>query len=106
MKLTLWELISGYVRVWFSGYFGVSSHSFRYDDNRWDTLLSELLDEENLQVYSEDGYRYTVKINGVEIWISNKYYYYGSGSNQKVPSIKTMLRLEKLINMKLKEGTK
>ena len=64
----------------------------------WDAKLKELLDkyEDSAEVD-----KYTIRLGETEVWIANRFYYYGSAYcvpniPQKSPSLKTMFRLAKL----------
>lgn len=68
----------------------------------WDKKLNQMMDENKTVEY---GYL-TVCIDGIEVWVSNRWYSYAHphGSKNKLPavrpSIKTMIRFSKYIDNK------
>jgi len=97
-----------------------SMYQMKYN-KEWDEKLNNLMDEEwesfYLYLYTGDDKKpepevYTIYINDVRIWVANKWYSYGNRyagfgevacwENSR-PSIKTMMKLDRLVNHLKKE---
>ncbi len=63
----------------------------------WDAALNRLIDKHWQSVKVD---RYTATLGGVEVWISNAFYAYGTHYRAEFevrPSVKTMRRLDSLV---------
>lgn len=101
--MKLWK-ITGYLSVLINTWCGLL---FQQKFNKkWDTELNTLMDN-NWQSAVLMG-EYTIKFNSVEVWVRNRYYSYGHNyshgrSSEYRPSIKTMVKLNRLVEY-LKEN--
>lgn len=69
----------------------------------WDRVLNEVLDQYESEITSEMVEKYTLKIGGQEIWISNYPYSFGyidsiSSDKQRLPYALTRKRLKKIVD--------
>lgn len=105
----------GYIIVMLSTGFGLM---FQQDyGKQWDEKLSKLLEEEwetaTIEVYNRSKPEtHVISFGDVTVWVGNKYYGYGhryehftqvAWWENKRPSIKTMLKLDRLVAYKIQE---
>lgn len=96
--MKLWK-ITGYLSVLIDTWCGLLFR--RKFNKKWDTELNALMDN-NWQSAVLVG-EYTIKFNSVGVWVQNRYYSYGHKysrgrrSSEYRPSIKTMVKLNKLV---------
>lgn len=88
--------------LWFewiySTFWGVM-HFEKYD-RAWDSLLSAILDSGHAKISNLGAH--TVEINGVEVWIANRFYSYGHiyrslPAKSGRPSVRTMIKLAAML---------
>ncbi len=71
----------------------------------WDRILNDLLDKHEVVISSNS--RLTVTIGGIEVWVGNYPYAYGSPyEHQMLPKVATRMRLEECVLKAIVKGVK